>query len=997
MPLKEEELNNLEDALKSAVDRKILQSRRPQVPTMPSELTTPWQPETPWQQPTETWQPEKEMPWIPKPMITPEETPQPTPISTTEPPISEPTQDKQWYQRAFDVIGYPFELLRKYVEEPGAAMLWSGVTPKTPESQKLPWLQKEIKEYQQWKAPWGVKGATEFGVTAPLFLLPGTGIGKAVGAGAKSLLGIKVAEEAMKGIEPTAKIAEPIITKLIQVIKGAGKVRKETEVLMSAERVTRATKAAKILAKGEGREAFQASIKQLAGELPKAKYIPPVGQFTENEITQLYNVIKESPKIKGLNPTLDYFNRLNTAKGLDVALLGGAIPQPAQLKLLEDVFGSGLVKSLLSKRSLGTKIFTTALDIAGIPRALLSSWDISGALRQGGFLFARNPLQGIRATGTSLKALLSDKNAALIFENMVKDPQYAKAIEMGLDLTPLPGKIATALKTMEEPFMTKLANWIPGIKASNRAYVTVLNEMRFKQWKNIASQFEKVGAGENDFTQLAKFINYATGRGDFPRQLGQVAPVLNATLFAPRLMFSRFQLPTMLFSSSPLVRKEAIKTFLAFGGFGVGTLSALKLSGATIELDPRSSDFGKAKLGNTRLDVWTGYSQLARFISQFITGQRKTVARGRIQDMPRAEVIKTFLQSKYSPAVGLINDLLRGHTYIGEEIKADVETVKSQLYQRLAPLFIQDLVDAIQTDGIVGGLKALPGVAGVGITTYIPGQTPASKEVTTLREQLAQGKYNMSWTDVGLKMGQLYQTNLEQESPELQTLMQKIEQQRVEKGGISGDKWVDFHNQRTSARTDYERKLQVAQDAYDNGQITAYDFKQIATDAGSALGAIYGHIEKQYSEVMDYLSQPMTPEEKMQTNPNDIAFEEYMALMFGKDMEDTMGQYKFDEADYRRNLFINQWGQDVYNYVTDRIQTSKKVPPLMKELYKSREVMREYWEVRNWWIQKFGEPKTQSALNRMNAFVSRQHTRLRKTNPDIARAYDMFYKKTPII
>jgi len=39
---------------------------------------------------------------------------------------------------------------------------------------------------------------------------------------------------------------------------------------------------------------------------------------------------------------------------------------------------------------------------------------------------------------------------------------------------------------------------------------------------------------------------------------------------------------------------------------------------------------------------------------------------------------------------------------------------------RLTPLFIQDLWDAIEVEGLAGGLAASPGILGIGAVTYEP-------------------------------------------------------------------------------------------------------------------------------------------------------------------------------------------------------------------------------------------------------------------------------------
>jgi hypothetical protein len=80
-----------------------------------------------------------------------------------------------------------------------------------------------------------------------------------------------------------------------------------------------------------------------------------------------------------------------------------------------------------------------------------------------------------------------------------------------------------------------------------------------------------------------------------------------------------------------------------------------------------------------------------------------------------------MLQSKEAPLASIIVDLLKGETFLGEPLfEGGWDTVKRELRDRLTPLFAQDLIDAIETDGLMGGVAALPGGVGAGVVSYPP-------------------------------------------------------------------------------------------------------------------------------------------------------------------------------------------------------------------------------------------------------------------------------------
>ena len=175
--------------------------------------------------------------------------------------------------------------------------------------------------------------------------------------------------------------------------------------------------------------------------------------------------------------------------------------------------------------------------------------------------------------------------------------------------------------------MSRFANKIPGIKQSQRAYVTFLNKLRFDVAKDILNANKWKGATDNDIDELALFINRATGRGSLgkigPVYFNAFAPVLNATFFAPRLLASRPQALLSMGSSSALVRGQAATDLVKFVGTGLSVLSlASFIPGVTIKMNPLSSDFGKIKAGNTTLEFWGGYQSIARYTAQLIMGKR---------------------------------------------------------------------------------------------------------------------------------------------------------------------------------------------------------------------------------------------------------------------------------------------------------------------------------------------------------------------------------------
>ena len=151
----------------------------------------------------------------------------------------------------------------------------------------------------------------------------------------------------------------------------------------------------------------------------------------------------------------------------------------------------------------------------------------------------------------------------------------------------------------------------------------------------------------------------------------------------------------------------------------IGALTLLKVTGARVESNPPSSDFGKARFGNSRYDPWGGFQPLARYVAQILTGKRKTAA-GDFVDVARKDTEGRFAQSKLAPVPGLLVDYMRGKTILGDTADfMDADDIGEQAANRLLPLFLQDVIEAALEAGHPGGaLRALPGVVGFGIQTF---------------------------------------------------------------------------------------------------------------------------------------------------------------------------------------------------------------------------------------------------------------------------------------
>jgi len=385
----------------------------------------------------------------------------------------------------------------------------------------------------------------------------------------------------------------------------------------------------------------------------------------------------------------------------------------------------------------------------------MSSMDYSAPLRQGLVASVAHPTLAAKALKYMFKASISQRQFDNWFMDLKDSPDYHEMVNSGLALTDPHDPTMTA---HEEAFMSQLPEKIPGIgrliKGSERAYVGFLNKMRVDSFRRLTDAFKSDGKTVDNSPDLYKaaadYVNATTGRGKLPEMLEKSSPLLNALFFSPRLIASRLQLltnpinPNFYRNIPKEVRVQYFKDMAKFVIAGTTILGLAKLAGADVEKDPRSTDFGKMKVGDTRWDIWGGFQQYARFLTQFISGERKSASSGIVDELSgegrfgktRADITTSFLRGKLAPVPATLWDLLSGRTVVGEKLHYSFTeptegrdiNLTDEAKKILLPLIYSDIKDAWQQQGAASILTVgIPATFGVGTQTFTNNSTPGGK------------------------------------------------------------------------------------------------------------------------------------------------------------------------------------------------------------------------------------------------------------------------------
>jgi hypothetical protein len=507
-------------------------------------------------------------------------------------------------------------------------------------------------------------------------------------------------------------------------IQKAKPVRGRQEAGYTRERGLRIARAEEAYhAAGGGTEGHRAYRAAMRGELPKLNFSGMEHLSGADEVDALTRKIHASPE-------LDRFQRGRAVDAVEKAVYG-VVPTRSDIALLEKVFPSTEVEKVAATAASERSTWEKWSDLLQIPRTLQSSADVSALFRQALPVLTRHPLLWQDAIGPSFKAMRTDAHFDEFMKGLGADPAYAEAADAGVQFTDVGHQTFKGGAQVEEAYGSRLAEKLPVVGHSARQYTAFLDDLRLKMWKHLLEPTEKAAlkqanrrgldgqaALDKAHADLARYINSMTGRGPLPGKLRTASSALNAMFFSPRLLASRVDLlasPLSYARATPYVRRQALRSMAQLLGVGTGVLvAASHIPGVDVGLDPLSSDFGRIKIGDTRIDIWGGFQPIVKLLAQLQQGKYVSSTTGK--EMPlstdfggstRLSIIGKFLRQKFSPNASFIADWMDGQNVVGEQFKW------SQQWRRVVPMLATDIVDTAQYGGphapagLVGGLGAL--------------------------------------------------------------------------------------------------------------------------------------------------------------------------------------------------------------------------------------------------------------------------------------------------
>jgi hypothetical protein len=546
--------------------------------------------------------------------------------------------------------------------------------------------------------------------------------------------------------EAAAKVAEAAPKtpeeKMLESLKGTPKLKRQEKALQRPERARRAEALDKALLSAPGEEGWKRALGPLAGELPKIRF----GALKQHDITNA-DVARWGEHIKTRDDFLPY-EKLNVKRALD-NVVAERVPTLADKKLLTRLWGAEKTAEVAQQATNWKRVTESGVNLINVPRAIKSSFDLSAPFRQGLVLGASHPIVFAKNFPVMIKAARSERFYNDEIEKIITSDTFDLAQLDGLAMTDLEN-----IATREEAFIG--ANYaerfnpgipnskfqIPigkGVRASGRAYTLFLNKFRKDVYDMLLEQ-----AGHNDRVAgkaIANIINVATGRGNLGH-FEEAIKIANAAFFSPRLIASRVELlmnPKLYVgtdASKRIARKEARRAMrnLIITGSALLYL-ADKVPGVDVGTDPRSADFGRIRVGDTRVDIWGGLQPYVVAAYRIKSGEKVSSTTNEVSKVgggPFGQydnflgrftaTVGDLLQQKAAPVPGYLNAWRKEETFEGTKFDPKMEGAKLFL-----PIGFESAYDTQQKYGVpraaVGfGLNAF----GIGVNTY-GGQQPKKK------------------------------------------------------------------------------------------------------------------------------------------------------------------------------------------------------------------------------------------------------------------------------
>ena len=423
-----------------------------------------------------------------------------------------------------------------------------------------------------------------------------------------------------------------------------------------------------------------------------------------------------------------------------------AMLEKANLEVLKSQFArmkeNARFAALPIEKKVAEKMLSGAVGGYNFFRNIKSSWDNSGALRQGKMLAYSNPIIWVNSLKDGYKVYFSRDASISYWEEFKNRPNFDLYKKSGLAIGEGNGR--GDFGPIDDLIRPDLAQSIPLVGRHMRQFTVTLNNFRANLFdKLIANASEKLS--DEDLKSYASFVNTWTGRGELGVGKYKLkAEGIAQILWAPRFISSSFinalrplTLPFEyalygikigpshirgLLGKSPAARAELRNVVTTQYLRAIGSLAAIYATGYAlnilfgddgdeyVEKNLTSSDVGNINIPGTDMvinplnDMKPALVFAARFLAGYQktrTGERRKLTWWGGKDTVTSNVERTgwagtwddFWKTKGHPAIGSMKQITTYKDFIGGDIYPWFAWVTA-----LSPIVPQSYVQMFRTE-----------------------------------------------------------------------------------------------------------------------------------------------------------------------------------------------------------------------------------------------------------------------------------------------------------
>jgi len=508
------------------------------------------------------------------------------------------------------------------------------------------------------------------------------------------------------------------------------------------------------------------------------------------------------------------------------------------------------------------------------------------------------------------------------------------------------------------PGKTKLGKLLRKFEGS---WSTFIDEIKISTFEALTSGLDEIEDAIK-IREIADFIEKGTGTlsseavglSSFQRKIESTF-----MFFSPRMTRSILGLLSDSLTRGgergALARQGAIGAWTSLQAYTWGIGQAL---GQDVNLDPTQPHYLQIKIGNDWVGPGSQIISLPRAVYRMAAGPddvdavyREINQENEVTDQPWFQ----FLRSRAftAPAGSMMLEAISNENYFGEPYEGLTDFGEAQL-KRFFPFWMQDAVagDPYKT-GFRGIAAEFAGLRTRPLTTYERRRDLRDQAVTEMFPEFS------SYLDLDPTRKKLFNAELEKELSDkisaailsdLKATDELIQIDRQNKGGNSSQ-LDDFYEILETTRDEKAEKVAETLNTYISSVAQSpADLRASLNIINAEYSSKYKDIYEEggkYSDAHNYIKQleSINDTEKIE----DIWISSYLENVlynseWEKQTEQGISFYDYDGKAEAEASWINQYGNDAYEYIQEYLVAGKNTSPIIQELYDARERFSFYWD-----------------------------------------------------